>query len=165
MTIDKPALKALAVAVELYNEGLEGAPWYSADELQSIMMCDKEDAEFLAAANPAAILALLAENETLALGGSQLRGLFADAAEQCCKAERERDQLKAENEALRRHIERLDADKQAMAEIHVLYTWLRKKCDQPSNDVVAVHMNIGHDWAAVHDLDKDLRSMIDAEEP
>jgi hypothetical protein len=52
-----------------------------------------------------------------------------------------------------------------MAETHVLYTWLRKKCDQPSNDVVAVHMNIGHDWVAVHDLDRDLRTMIDREEP
>lgn len=100
----------------------------------------------------------------------------------------ERDQLKAENERLRAGMkgdydldawlewtreaeglrlrcERLEADKQAMAETHVLYTWLRKKCDQPSNNVVAVHMNIGHDWATVYDLDADLRAMIEREEP
>jgi hypothetical protein len=47
----------------------------------------------------------------------------------------------------------------------VLYTWLRKKVDQPSNDVVAVQMNIGHDWVPVHDLDRDLRTMIDQEVP
>lgn len=61
--------------------------------------------------------------------------------------------------------DRLEAEKQAMIKTHVLYTWLRKKCDQPSNDVVAVHMNIGHDWVAVYDLDTDLRAMIEREEP
>ena len=61
--------------------------------------------------------------------------------------------------------DRLEADKKAMTETHVLYTWLRKKCDQPSNDVVAVHMNIGHDWITVYDLDTDLRAMIEREEP
>ncbi|WP_289140864.1 hypothetical protein [uncultured Pseudomonas sp.] len=74
-------------------------------------------------------------------------------------------ELIAENKRLRLRCERLEADKQAMTETHVLYTWLRKKCDQPSNDVVAVHMNIGHDWATVHDLDTDLRAMIEREEP
>ena len=62
-------------------------------------------------------------------------------------------------------VDHLEADKRAMTETHVLYTWLRKKCDQPSNDVVAVHMNIGHDWATVFDLDTDLRAMIEREEP
>jgi hypothetical protein len=81
------------------------------------------------------------------------------------RAERERDQLKVENEALRLRCDRLDEDKQSMTETHVLYTWLRKKCDQPSNDFVAVQMNIGHDWVPVHDLDRDLRSMIEREEP
>lgn len=69
-----------------------------------------------------------------------------------------------EAEGLRLRCERLEADKQAMAETHALYTWLRKKCDQPSNDVVAVHMNIGHDWATVYDLDTDLRAMIEREQ-
>jgi hypothetical protein len=59
----------------------------------------------------------------------------------------------------------LDQNVQALSETHILYTWLRKKCDQPSNDQVAVQMNIGHDWVPVHDLDRDLRTMIDREEP
>lgn len=54
---------------------------------------------------------------------------------------------------------------EALTETHVLYTWLRKKCDEPFNNVVAVHMNIGHDWTPVQDLDRDLRTMIDQEEP
>lgn len=74
-------------------------------------------------------------------------------------------ELLVENESLRLHCDRLDADKQAMTEAHVLYTWLRKKCDQPSNDQVAVQMNIGHGWVPVQDLDRDLRTMIDREEP
>ena len=74
-------------------------------------------------------------------------------------------ELLGENEALLLRCDRLDEDKQAMTETHVLYTWLRKKCDQPSNDFVAVQMNIGHDWVPVHDLDRDLRSIIEREEP
>ncbi|MDO9345057.1 MAG: hypothetical protein Q7T99_16390 [Pseudomonas sp.] len=82
------------------------------------------------------------------------------------------DQLKAENEALRESNDKLarrngmlEQNVEVMTETHILYTWLRKKCDQPSSDVVAVHMNIGHDWATVHDLDTDLRAMIEREEP
>ncbi|WP_016711299.1 hypothetical protein [Pseudomonas monteilii] len=72
--------------------------------------------------------------------------------------ERERDNWKAYSGNQAEKIE-------ALAKTHVLYTWLRKKCDEPSNDVVAVYMNIGHDWAKVTDLDRDLRSMIEQEEP
>lgn len=77
----------------------------------------------------------------------------------------ERDALQLQLNQRDERIDRLEADKRAMTETHVLYTWLRKKCDQSSNDVVAVHMNIGHDWATVRDLDTDLRAMIDREEP
>lgn len=77
----------------------------------------------------------------------------------------ERDALQVLLNAADERVDRLEADKRAMADTHILYTWLRKKCDQLSNDVVAVHMNIGHDWATVHDLDTDLRAMIDREEP
>ena len=84
----------------------------------------------------------------------------------------ERDQLKVENESLREANDKfarrngmLEENVQAMTETHVLYTWLRKKVDQPSNDFVAVQMNIGHDWVPVHDLDLDLRAMIEREEP
>lgn len=84
----------------------------------------------------------------------------------------ELNQLKAENEALRERNDKvsrrngmLEENVQAMTETHVLYTWLRKKCDQPSNDQVAVQMNIGHDWVLVHDLDRDLKTMIEREQP
>lgn len=73
--------------------------------------------------------------------------------------------LRESNDKLTRRNGMLEQNVEAMTETHALYTWLRKKCDQPSNDVVAVHMNIGHDWATVHDLDADLRAMIDREEP
>lgn len=148
---------------------------------------------FIVAANPAAVLALIAENERLQESHEQIctnynqvsyaseeRGKQRDQL----KAElehtgydhdllrNERDQLKAENEALRESNEKLtrrngmlEQNVEVMTETHILYTWLRKKCDQPSSDVVAVHMNIGHDWATVHDLDTDLRAMIEREEP
>ncbi len=54
---------------------------------------------------------------------------------------------------------------EALTETHVLYTWLRRKAGQHPNGVVAVYMNIGHDWAPVQDLDRDLRTMIEAEQP
>jgi plasmid stabilization system protein ParE len=95
--------------------------------------------------------------------------ILTDALEQ---AEAERDQLRAEVESLRgandtltRRNGMIEKNVAVMTDAYVLYTWLRKKCDQPSNDVVAVQMNIGHDWVTVHDLDRDLRTMIDREEP
>lgn len=115
--------------------------------------------------DPVAVLALIAENE-------RIDGCCKEMAADMGKLTRERnsfrssvEKLKSENEALRLRCDRLDADKAAMAETHVLYTWLRKKCDQPSNDLVVVQMNIGHDWATVHDLDRDLRTLIEREEP
>ncbi|WP_223504248.1 ead/Ea22-like family protein [Pseudomonas sp. GL-RE-29] len=53
------------------------------------------DADFIAAANPAAVLALIAENEHLKAGGQLLVG---DRNE----LRVDRDQLKTENEALRK---------------------------------------------------------------
>ena len=73
--------------------------------------------------------------------------------------------LRESNDKLTRRNGMLEKNVEVMTETHVLYTWLRKKVDQPSNDVVAVHMNIGHDWSTVHDLDTDLRAMIEREEP
>lgn len=73
--------------------------------------------------------------------------------------------LREANDKLTRRNGMLEQNVEVMTEAYVLYTWLRKKCDQPSNDQVAVQMNIGHDWVPVHDLDRDLRTMIDREEP
>ncbi|MBA6091637.1 hypothetical protein H4C81_22590 [Pseudomonas monteilii] len=87
-------------------------------------------------------------------------------------ARQEAEKLKVENEVLREETDKLsrrngmlEENAKALAETHIRYTWLRKKCDEPSNDVVAVYMNIGHDWAKVTDLDRDLRTMIEQEEP
>lgn len=66
----------------------------------------RNERDFLLGVDPEEILALIAENDDLSKALSAMRHRFADAAEQCCKAERERDQLKAENEALRKDAER-----------------------------------------------------------
>lgn len=85
--------------------------------------------------------------------------------EQIATLESQREAWLRNSQAAERRVEVLEADKRTMSEAYILYTWLRKKCDQPSNDVVVVNMNIGHDWVPVHDLDRDLRTMIDREEP
>lgn len=175
-------------------------------EGQDIAIGHDSNLKFIAAANPAAVLALIAENERIkarlcvcrdcggegeiyyghstyqgynqppepdmevcgTCGGDGVLGPLEDFEALAA----ERDQLKAEVEALResndkltRRNEMLEQNVKVMTETHVLYTWLRKKVDQPSNDFVAVHMNIGHDWTPVHDLDRDLRGMIEREEP
>lgn len=105
---------------------------------------------------PEVVLAIIAENEALR-DGANFRAI--QSLRQDCEV------LREDNDKLTRRNGMLEQNVQAMTETHVLYTWLRKKCDQPSNDVVAVQMNMGHDWVPVHDLDRDLRTMIDREDP
>lgn len=82
---------------------------YPVLELNTVQYDAPDDAEklarFYAGANPAAVLALIAENETLKAQFDECARLFVDATEQACKAQRERDQLKAENEAIRAALE------------------------------------------------------------
>ena len=107
MTIDKAKLKALAEAatqshgarrVEVDHNGVhvigDGSwkilsAWHTPDGKGA------QNAEFAAAASPATILALLAEIES-----AETR--LHDVAALCATVEQERDQLKAENEALRK---------------------------------------------------------------
>lgn len=101
---DYTELKRLAEAAtksKWCTDGWRQVMSAESDQLNSgfvIVDCQGPDnlknAEFVAAANPAAVLALIAENERLA-GGGQL--LVLD----CEDLKAERDQLKAENEALR----------------------------------------------------------------
>ena len=84
----------------------------------------------------------------------------------------ERDQIKAENDALRENNDKLtrrngmlEENVKALSATHVRYTWLRKKVDQPYNDFVSVTQNIGHDWIVVHDLDRAVDQMIGEEQP
>lgn len=113
MNVDKANLKALAEA-----SGLD--QWYSAGDLR---YCDDktgeihglhhDDSRFIAAASPATILALLAEIERLkrALQEEEGRSNMSSRAHRVVShkresVERERDQLKAESEALRRDAKR-----------------------------------------------------------
>ena len=149
-------------------------------EYQSIDSEKDDCLRYVAAANPAAVLALIAENDRLQSAARTLERLcYTDNGGELWKPPIGKkpdfalmDQLKTENEALRESNDKLtrrngmlEQNVEIMTETHILYTWLRNKCDQPNNDVVAVHMNIGHDWATCHDLDTDLRAMIEREEP
>lgn len=109
-----------------------------------------------------ALCQLKAERDAMAAECETLRKDRRACWEEFKAMRRSTDETERE---LRAEVARLWADKLAMTETHVIYTWLRKKCDQPSNDTVAVQMNIGHDWVTVHDLDSNLRTMIDREEP
>jgi hypothetical protein len=159
MTIDKSALRAKAQHV-IDLELTEDQP-----------ISDAWD-EFEAAANPAGVLALLAEIHSLECRlevSEDTLGVIRG----CLKAaEGDIDRLKAENEALREANDKLsrrngmlEENVTAMTETHVLYTWLRKKADQPGHGVIAVAIINGPEWVVSHDLDKDLRALIDAEEP
>ncbi|MFP3447600.1 hypothetical protein [Pseudomonas sp. SIMBA_067] len=147
MSVDKEKLKSaalLATKSRWTTDDLNEVMSAESDQLNGgyiIADCQGPDrwrnAVYVAAACPESVLALLAEI----------------------------DQLNAENERFRRYCEVLEGDKKALTETHVLYTWLRKKVDQPNNEFVALLMKAGQDWVPVHDLDRDLRDMIEREEP
>ncbi|MFG0864603.1 ead/Ea22-like family protein [Pseudomonas sp. FYR_7] len=102
MTIDKEKLKALA-------EASGGGEWYSAGDLR---YCDDktgeihglhhDDSRFIAAASPATVLALLAEIEWLDRESQNLSNQLGHCDRERRAFRAERDQLKAENEALRK---------------------------------------------------------------
>jgi hypothetical protein len=219
MTIDKPALKALAEAAtqgewtrdtRKFGGVVYGGPiqhWVNGSGQSQVAMTTGADwmrpgeteanADFIAAANPGAVLALLSEidklerdarNDLIAYKAvlerqNEIRDECDEQAAQFkewqknhhanyCMVAKERDQLKAENDGLTevndklsRRNGMLEENVIAMTETHVLYTWLRKKADQPGHGVIAVAILNGPEWVVSHDLDKDLRALIDAEEP
>jgi len=98
MTIDKREIKSLALACD---------PAKCADEAEE----GRRLAEFYSEMTPETILALLAEIERLEVDNGSMRGSTkrmgedaSKAQKQARKAQREIDQLKAENEALRKII-------------------------------------------------------------
>jgi regulator of replication initiation timing len=113
MTIDKAKLKALAEAATpgpwFWDKGEDPLPHTygiadGSDEEQMVVNQEfgiefKEDAYFIAAANPATVLELLAEIDQLQDSSKMraVRSLRGDVADLLA----ERDQLKAENEALK----------------------------------------------------------------
>jgi len=147
MTIDKQKLQKLLWA-EAASFRADCADWKRNTEALQEFLGEKTVEEVA--------LELLEENEALR-DGANFRAI--QSLRQDC------EELREQNDKLTRRNGMLEQNVQAMTETHVLYTWLRKKCDQPSNDFVAMQMNIGHDWVPVHDLDRDLRSMIEREEP
>lgn len=102
MTIDKNRLKALAEAATQGPWHHTGT-WVSAERGNSVADCSRGDEEFIAAANPANILALLGEIERHEKNGDAMvyeAGMKAIAEQ--------RDLLKAENEELRRNAGRFE---------------------------------------------------------
>lgn len=74
---------------------VEGGTTY-VESWRSVADCSlAENTKFIAAANPAAVLALIAENEMIKAQFDECARLFVDATEQACKAQRERDQLRS----------------------------------------------------------------------
>jgi cell division protein FtsB len=112
-----------------------------------------------------ALIKMAAERDQLRAEVAGLRTGYEAYERVNAELKAEVEGLREANDKLTRRNGMLEQNVEVMTEAYVLYTWLRKKCDQPSNDQVAVQMNIGHDWVPVHDLDRDLRTMIDREEP
>ncbi|MEE3504859.1 hypothetical protein QN399_01030 [Pseudomonas sp. 10C3] len=62
---DLKSLKELAEAAVEQSDNIGEAAWYTADCLQHLLSAGAPDADFIAAANPAVVLGLIAENEIL----------------------------------------------------------------------------------------------------
>lgn len=116
MTIDKQKLKALALVAtksKWTTDDLNEVMSAESDQLNSgfiIADCQGPDrwrnAQYIAAACPATVLDLLAEIEALESRVSILQKYEDECLHLMREAEAERDQLKAENEALRKDAER-----------------------------------------------------------
>lgn len=65
---DYSELKRLAEDVNEHSYEIGEASWYTADCLEHLLKSGPADAAFIAAANPATVLALIAENEALRRG-------------------------------------------------------------------------------------------------
>lgn len=103
---DYSELKRLAEAANAYAE----EDWHTPERLFIAM--EKADAEFVSGCSPFSVLALIAENERQAedLGKTELRALkfihqCSAHADLYRELRMERDQLKAENEAIRAALE------------------------------------------------------------
>lgn len=127
MTIDKERLKDLAGQSALEPK------WYAAGSHGLKAVSHLHDREFIAAASPATVLALLEEIERL----TKFEDWFVrlDQVEQSLAAsfKAERDQLKAENEDYKsgqeryeQIIEDLKAENEALRKDAERYRWLRK---------------------------------------
>lgn len=101
MTIDKEKLKALAEASEEWSEEIGEREWYAEGTFKKPFFSPC-DAKFISSTSPAAILALLAEIEGLHTQHDRDSGELRKLCSARDSARRQRDQLKAENEDLRK---------------------------------------------------------------
>lgn len=118
MTIDKPALKALAEkATEGNWEVKPGSEFWTVSSntrtvaevnlpYKASAAQEQADAKYIAAANPAAILALLAEIEALTTDRDYCKRIAAHNKDVGESFQEECDRLKAEVESLRKDAER-----------------------------------------------------------
>lgn len=131
MNIDKERLKALAEAAQAWSGEIGEQRWYEAG-------CFKQpyfglpDAEFLTAISPVTVLALIAEIDGLHAQHGRDSGELRKLCASRDSARRERDQLKAENEALResanfRAVQSLRADCEALRKDAERYQWLIRR--------------------------------------
>ncbi|WP_138725707.1 hypothetical protein [Pseudomonas lactis] len=149
---DYSKLKELAEAAIEQSDNIGEAAWYTADCLQHLLHAGAPDADFIAAANPAVVLGLIADLD----GYKQGAKVEADAADEAraevrrLKAELEEakaqssdvwglaqsradtiDQLKAENERLRAEVAGLrtgyEAYEQVNAELKAEAEGLRRE--------------------------------------
>ncbi|MBX8534554.1 ead/Ea22-like family protein [Pseudomonas cichorii] len=143
MTIDKAQLKALAEAATA-GPWIHGGTWVSAERGSSIADCSRGDEEFIAAANPATILALLEEIDRLHSAEKTLQSLgYRHAGGEMWKPPLGTkpdfsliDQLKAERELLQRAGESLKDDVVKLkAENEALAHLLKRFVDGEHDDV------------------------------
>ena len=136
---DYSKLKELAEAAIEQSDNIGEAAWYTADCLQHLLHAGAPDADFIAAANPAVVLGLIADLD----GYKQGAKVEADAADEAraevrrLKAELEEakaqssdvwglaqsradtiDQLKAENERLRAEVAGLRTGYEAYEQVN-----------------------------------------------
>lgn len=119
MTIDREKLKALAKLAtqgDWERDGYQVCP--VADQNASLGSFGKStDAAYVAALQPSVILALLAEIDDQALQARSAREVCLESQAAILSLISERDQLKAENEALRRDAENWKTVQRAMEQL------------------------------------------------
>lgn len=118
---------------------------YDYDGPTYVERCGVDFAKFMVSARDG-VLALIAENETIKAQFDECARLFVDATEQACQARRERDQLKADNEALRKALRSAeDAMWKAessvyneAAELHALLAALSQGEPAPGTSLISI---------------------------
>ncbi|NCE83512.1 hypothetical protein [Pseudomonas sp. Q1] len=115
---DNTELKRAASASKNWGGEVGEGRWYAAECFKRPYF-SAQDAEFIAACDPGRVLALIAENERLNTECKQLILLehHGGTVEAATNLLAERDQLKAENEALRKDADKWQIVERAMTQL------------------------------------------------